>query len=343
MNLSSYLNSSRIKYYKFISSYINQQKKDDPNNCLTYVNSNYYIGNNIILDKKIGSKSAYGVVFLSHFKTANKKKIIFASKIIDASKKYNIIEARILTYLTKLNTYRYICPHFPFTYGILKCNYNKFDPNIKYLLQKLYNKPKLLFIFSELANDNLHNLMKNPQITPNILYNALTQIFISIMFFNKYLQAFHSDGHSGNFLYHKIKPGGYFHYKLNNQDYYVENLGYLWVIWDFGQVISFKEQSFPSSEDFIYKKKLSIDFDYSKILSSFIKYNNRTNKMPNLNIIQDNIYKFTYDINKMPILINIIIKLLLKYTNNSLLDTLPISNSSTTKKYKILNKKPFIL
>ena len=46
----------------------------------------------------------------------------------------------------------------------------------------------------------------------------------------------HNDCHAGNFLYHKIKPGGCFHYKINGVDFYIKNLGYLWVIWDFGIV-----------------------------------------------------------------------------------------------------------
>jgi hypothetical protein len=44
----------------------------------------------------------------------------------------------------------------------------------------------------------------------------------------------HNDTHYGNFLYHKIKPGGYIKYTIKNETFYVENLGYLWVIWDFG-------------------------------------------------------------------------------------------------------------
>jgi phosphatidate cytidylyltransferase len=54
------------------------------------------------------------------------------------------------------------------------------------------------------------------------------------MFFSNYTNLIHNDCHTGNFLFHKIKPGGYFHYNIFGIDYYLENLGYLWVIWDFG-------------------------------------------------------------------------------------------------------------
>ena len=48
------------------------------------------------------------------------------------------------------------------------------------------------------------------------------------------LNIIHNDTHYGNFLYIKIKEGGCFHYKINDDDYYIENIGYIWMIWDFG-------------------------------------------------------------------------------------------------------------
>ena len=45
-----------------------------------------------------------------------------------------------------------------------------------------------------------------------------------------------------NFLFYKIKPGGYFHYKIYNKDIYVKNMGYLWVIWDYMVTKIEKEQ-----------------------------------------------------------------------------------------------------
>jgi hypothetical protein len=41
------------------------------------------------------------------------------------------------------------------------------------------------------------------------------------------------DAHWGNFLYHKIKPGGYIHYKIYDNDIYIKNMGYMWIIWDY--------------------------------------------------------------------------------------------------------------
>ena len=45
----------------------------------------------------------------------------------------------------------------------------------------------------------------------------------------------HADTHFGNFLYHKITPGGKpFEYNIFNYNLSIENIGYLWVINDFG-------------------------------------------------------------------------------------------------------------
>jgi hypothetical protein len=44
----------------------------------------------------------------------------------------------------------------------------------------------------------------------------------------------HTDLHIGNILVQKIKPGGYWIYKLDNVDYYLPNLGYVFIISDFG-------------------------------------------------------------------------------------------------------------
>jgi hypothetical protein len=319
---------NRIKYYKIINNYISQHLQKDPYNCINVDKNNLIkIGSNIVLDKQIGSKSVYGLAFLSHYihKSDN---LIFATKIIDSSKYYNIIEYNILKLLTKLNIEKQICPHFPICYGALKCDdYSHNIINSKINLGKLENK-KLIFIFSELANNNLNNLLKSLDINLKVLFNTITQIMISIMFFNKYAKAFHRDGHTGNFLYHKINPGGYFHYVINGIDYYIENLGYLWIIWDFGLIVQF------SNNNNIF----SINYDYIKTLSSINKhlkklYNYNNSNINNL-IIGIQKYDFEYDIKKMPKLVNKVIESLLKYTNNSLLTSLPL-------KAKIINKKPF--
>ena len=72
------------------------------------------------------------------------------------------------------------------------------------------------------------------------------------MFFHKYINAFHNDAHAGNFLYHRIKPGGYFHYNIYGQDFYLENIGFLWVIWDFGLIQPFSNSNLINNNKYGY-------------------------------------------------------------------------------------------
>lgn len=317
--------NTRISYYKTINKYIKSQIQYDPHNCFRYENGVFGIGNRIILDKKIGTASSYGVVFLSHYLN-NKKKLTFATKILDSSKRYNIIETNVLEFLTNINIKSKVCPHFPITYGTLRCNDKISIPYTKQMLSDLYYKD-LIFIFNELADGDLYSIIKNRDLPLHIAINAFLQIFMAVMFFNKYVQAFHRDSHAGNFLYHKIKPGGYFHYRINETDYFIENIGYLWVIWDFGLIVPFKDFNYLTDEKLIYNVKLPINYDYMLVLTKAFKYIRF-----NDNII-DTIVKFNnvYDIDKMPILVSEILNLLTKYTNGNFLTSLP-SNS------KIINK-----
>jgi hypothetical protein len=61
----------------------------------------------------------------------------------------------------------------------------------------------------------------------------MAQVFIAILSFHS-LGYSHNDAHWGNFLYHKINPGGYIKYNINGYEVFIENLGYLWIIWDYG-------------------------------------------------------------------------------------------------------------
>jgi hypothetical protein len=330
--------NNRIKYYKLVSKYISSHLKTDPHNCINLKNNLIKVGTNIVLDNKIGSKSVWGLAFLSHYILNNSNNLFFATKIVDSSRPNNLMEYNVLKFLTSLNVERQICPHFPMCYGALKCDdYTRGLIDKKIDLGQLKNK-KLIFIFSELANNNLNYLLKNNN-NHKILLNAVAQILISIMFFNKYTKAFHADGHSGNFLYHEIKPGGYFHYRIHGVDYYIENLGYLWIIWDFGLIVPFSklENDSSSSDSFEFYNSKPINYDFIKTLSSIKKHNRDFNSYGNINSIIRAIqnFDFTFSLKKMPDLTKTVIQSLQQYTENSLTTSLP-------PKAKIINKKPYL-
>jgi hypothetical protein len=355
----------RINFFIMIRKYIILIQKKNKNICMRLYNFDkktnlpiYRLGNKIILDKQIGSKSAYGIVYLAHYKYdinyENKYNKLnkFAIKVINYSEN-NQMEYKILTETTKqvilLN-----CPHFPITYGLLSCdnkhiksNYetpiiqkiNKVDiANIKNYPDLINNNVSLYFQINELANGDFINFKVNYYNNNIYLSNAIAQIYLSLMFFHKYINAFHNDAHSGNFLYHKIKPGGYFHYNIYGKDYYLENIGFLWVIWDFGLVQPFKNSKLINNNKFgKYKKKIKINSDYfrpiSKIIDNYFLFNsNFTKILFEIKKILDK-YANNTDISLLPEINNYILNILNK----------DVSTFTTIKPNNIINKKPYII
>ena len=158
------------------------------------------------------------------------------------------------------------------------------------------------------------------------------------MFFHKYINAFHNDAHAGNFLYHRIKPGGYFHYNIYGQDFYLENIGYLWVIWDFGLIQPFSNSKLINKNKFgKCKKKLHLSVDFirpiDKIITNSQKFNSNTIKV--LSKIAEILHKYD-NITNLSFLSDLN-KLLLICMNDN------ISTFTNIKPNTIINKKPYII
>jgi len=254
--VSSNINS-RIEYANKLKEEI---KEIAYNKCLEYINDGKYkIGNNIILEKRIGSDSAYGIIYYSKLKLYK-----FAAKIMSLVY-YNTREIEIANNLSKLVLKREN-PHFPIIYKHFTC----FNPinNSNYPI--LTRDDKYLILLNELANGDLETLIALDYINNDLFINIIQQIYISILSFHKKSRYAHCDAHSGNFLYHKIKPGGYFHYYIKDikKNFYIENKGYLWIIWDYGN----------SQEINPNEKKMIFD-DYRRIHCYFRnrKYNKDKN------------------------------------------------------------------
>ena len=333
----------RVNYFLIMKKYLMSIK--EKNNCVRLYNIDdnnitYRIGNRIILDKQIGRISGNGIVYLSHFKTnikfGNKydKLNKFAVKIT-INDKYNLHELRILELLTK-KVIEFKCPHFPICYGSLKCDNSIITSNTSddysiikdkqgdvKLFPELINKNKEILIqINELASGDLKYYLEFIQ-NKNML-NTITQILLCIMFFSNYTNSIHNDCHSGNFLFHKIKSGGYFHYNIFGIDYYLENLGYLWVIWDFGLTEFYNLK--PINTDYLriiisilYDKKYYSNIEFEIIFDLITNIINKYNKIIDTNKIKD---------------INIeILQFLLLNTSSFI----------TEKPSNIINKKPYII
>ena len=383
--------NDRISYYKNIVKFLEIDPKYKKY-CLRFYKFDdkkqpiFRIGTNVILKNKIGSDSKMGVVYLSSFRDETKRLYKFATKI-SMNHFYTQKEIDILKKLTDIVIEKK-CPHFPILYGSLECdNFNDYNENIKSsdskliideskniklpgFIKKNINK-KFVSMLNELANGDLHNFIFKYYHNNNNLSNALTQIYITIMFFHYYTHFLHFDSHWGNFLYHKIKPGGFFHYKIFGKDYYIENIGFLWVIWDFGVSDNMKVETFIKEFDkeeykrvlgfFLLKDKNgsgvldiksykksnkiinNLEDEYNNFLSKFTPdYKNKMNNM--YSDLYTNFYKHIdlTKYNNNNIKINDFLKIIFTYILNSLVkNNLLLTNIS--KNSIIVNEKPYII
>lgn len=362
----------RNKYLVLMRRELNKRK--NTKSCMKVYKENedgsfqYRIGNKIILKKRIGSDSVYGIVYLSEFREKTKKLFTFASKVYKFKEDKTKYELELLTTFTNL-VRKDICPHFPITYGYVICddisdfNYpdsfiksNSKDKSISQRINKLpdlinqyksQSDKKFITTFNELANGDLWTFFRMYGGNTKLLLNALIQQFFAIIFFYNYTERFHTDTHAGNFLFYKVKAGGYFHYKLFGKDYYLENLGFLWVIWDYD--LSYPIKSINRT------RKYNIMIDFLKLakcyrgkdkggfnpIESIIK-NAQLDLVLN-NFISNFIlsYNNSYEIYYLTIFINNIPNEFMKF--NKIIPKILLETNMINGKLKIINKNPYVI
>ena len=320
---------SRIKKYNQLLSLFN---KINNYQCLKSFHKhgdNYFYEINdglITLKRRIGSNSRYGVIFLSSNKI---NKTMFATKLMikDKHNHNEIIIAEKLSdiILTDKN------PHFLLVFKHLECHKSSSRDNNLPTIIKFDN---YYICVNELVSGNLKQFINEHSKTPNFILNAFQQILIAILSFHYYTNGyFHNDCHYKNFLYHKITPGGYFHYQIFGKNVYIKNMGFIFIIWDFGLA-----RSEP-----VYKEQHIKDYfriiDFFDIYSTSLNLSGNTRKSTDLNInkiardilkFEDNYYNYFGHSDKI-----FFEKLIFKYPNLFLF--------SIDKKSKVINKKPYII
>lgn len=108
-----------------------------------------------------------------------------------------------------------ICPHYVL-------NYNWIYDNNKITLYNEYATFGDFYKWSKQKHSH------------EIWMNALFQITVGLYTIKKYFNMQHTDFHTGNILVHKVKPGGFWIYEINNTKYYLPNLGFIFLLSDFG-------------------------------------------------------------------------------------------------------------
>lgn len=68
----------------------------------------------------------------------------------------------------------------------------------------------------------------------DIWINGLFQIMVGLYSLKKYFNMYHADLHLKNILVYTVKSGGFWKYTIDGLDYFLPNLGFVFVINDFG-------------------------------------------------------------------------------------------------------------
>lgn len=95
-------------------------------------------------------------------------------------------------------------------------------------------KNKQFNLVNEYANFNTFDNWIQQNYDENYWYNALFQIMIGLIGLKKFFNMTHVDCHLKNILVQRVKPGGYWTYILNKKKYYLPNLGFVFLLNDFG-------------------------------------------------------------------------------------------------------------
>ena len=359
----------RIKYYTLLKQVlkIDEKRKNYCMRLYKYNSDNkpiFRIGNNIILKKQIGSDSKNGIIYLSSFRDKTNKIFKYAIKLMLVNKA-NTLEIKILEQLTKA-LLEHKCPHFPILYSNLTCEkFDNFNLGSSYVksnsnsnnitkkqIENIINYPEIIrrnyknrnfyFMLNELANGDLKMFIIKYHKDGNLIQNALAQVYLSLLFFYKITLNVHNDAHWGNFLYHKVKPGGYFHYKILDNDYYLENLGFLWVIWDFGYAKHFDNQKLSPKNinaDFFQITGAFDNEQYGGYVPNVYKFDDKfTSKIGYIvfELYEKNTiigYRY-YTPKNMNDLITLILNTFVKYD---------IIKTTIVDKTKVVNKTPYII
>lgn len=208
-----------------IKNYFDLMKQIKTTGKFQVIKKNKYSYGDLQLLNKIGSESKYGVAYMVKYNDFN-----LAAKLMCVNHSNNL-EVKLLKKVTKYVLNKKTI-HFPMIYFNKLIEKNDDMPNILLpdAVQYCHN---FHISFSEIFSGDLNMFIRNSH-TLDIIQNTITQIFFSISNFSYYTNYVHLDTHGGNFLYHRVNGNGYYHYKINNIDLYLKNMGYVWVIWDYG-------------------------------------------------------------------------------------------------------------
>jgi len=233
--------------------------------CIVKQGKELIIADKIKLVKQFGSKSVFGINFISSF--IDNPDFQFSAKIQFSTREGK----KELEILKRMNEYRiknnYI--NFPVMYDYTVCPVMTNVEDLPDFFKVKTKSKSYITILNELMSGDLYNYILKIANNNNyeLLLNAIEQIYMCIASLHSF-GINHNDSHSGNFLFKKIDAGGYFHYVINGTDYYIPNIGYVWTIWDFG-VSSQIHRHYDYADDYNFLNLSFRHHDDSRITTVF--------------------------------------------------------------------------
>ena len=244
---------NRVKFINNVKELVKNIKNGDCVEPRKFGNNDGYTVRNIInLEQKIGTESAYGVIYLTKIAGASDNYKIASKLFKDIAGNKN--EIKLMDYLTTNVILKQKSRHFLALYNKSVCK----D-------KELNDKLRLLSI-NELAHGDLKGLVedKNVMAKDEQVINMFIQVMISIATFQKATSMRHADCHFGNILYQKNNEKGFYHYKCDGKDYYLPTSDYNMMLYDFGLAKKYKKDTSGGK---------ALILDYYRIIHAFI---NRT-------------------------------------------------------------------
>jgi uncharacterized protein YqeY len=255
--INKYNLANRVNNYYLIKKKLSMLRDSDCLEKKTFNEGNGYTIRNIInLEKKIGSKSRYGTIYLTSIPN-----IIgiypIATKIMKNDND-NIVEVKLMTTITNNIILKKLSRHFLIIFGSCTCT------------KRIAEKLRLISI-NELANGDLKMLVNNKDLLGDVelLTNLLFQTYISIATFQNLVGYVHKDAHYGNFLYQLNNEMGYYHYIFDGKDYYLKACKYNIIIFDYGFA---RRINMNAKYDLVLSNRESrkIFEDYRRIINAFM-------------------------------------------------------------------------
>jgi len=246
-----YTLDNRVAFYKYINNLLVDISGDECLESKVFKSrKGFTINNKINLYKKIGTESAFGVIYLTSIVNSFGGFTI-ASKVMNDDLN-NTNEIKIMKLITDEIILKKKSRHFVLMYKHAICNKIPFDDKYR------------IVCVNELAHGDIKTLMENEEILKDdeLMMNLLFQTFISIGTFHNITGYAHRDAHHGNFLYQKNNEIGYYEYSFNGKSYYLKSCGYNIMIYDFGLS---KSIEFMKNKDKFY----AVLIDYGRISNAF--------------------------------------------------------------------------